>query len=82
VQDSAWRAQVESIVRTMVRPLVADGGRFRVESCDPTTKQIVVRASMSDCESCTMSDEDLAQLLEEAVQRTDPDARLFVVSGG
>jgi len=82
VQDSAWRAQVESIVRTMLQPLVADGGRFRVESCDPTTRQIVVWASMADCESCRMSDEDLARLLEEAVQRTDPDARLSVVSGG
>jgi Fe-S cluster biogenesis protein NfuA len=80
MQDSAWQAQVESIVRTMVQPLTRDGGRFRIESCDPTTKQIVVRASMADCEACTMSDDELARLLEEAVQRTDPQARLSVVS--
>jgi len=71
---------VESIVRTMVQPLVMDGGRFQIESCDPTTKRIVVRASMADCEACTMSDDDLASLLTEAVQRTDPEARLSVVS--
>jgi hypothetical protein len=65
----------------MVQPLVADGGRFQVESCDPDTKEIVVRASMADCEACTMSEEDLARLLEEAVQRNDPSARVSVVSG-
>jgi Fe-S cluster biogenesis protein NfuA len=81
MQDSAWQAQVESIVRTMVQPLIADGGRFRIESCDPTTRQIVVRASMADCPSCTMNDDDLARLLEEAVRRTDPLATLTVVSG-
>jgi Fe-S cluster biogenesis protein NfuA len=82
MDDRAWRAHVESIVRAMVQPLVADGGRFVIETCDPSTKQIVVRASMADCEECTMSDEALAQLLEEAVQRTDPDAQLSVVSQG
>lgn len=81
MQDSVWRAQVESIVRTMVQPLVMDGGRFTIESCDPAAKQIVVRASMADCEACTMTNEDLASLLEEAVQRTDPEARLSVVGG-
>ena len=81
MQDTAWRARVESIVRTMVQPMVVDGGRFHIETCDPTTKQIVVRASMANCEACTMSDDDLARLLEEAVQRTDPEARLSVVSG-
>jgi Fe-S cluster biogenesis protein NfuA len=80
MQSSAWRAQVESIVRTMVQPLVMDGGRFQIESCDPTTKQIVVRASMADCDACSMSDEDLARLLEEAVQRADAEARVSVVS--
>jgi Fe-S cluster biogenesis protein NfuA len=81
MQEDGWRAQVESIVRTMVQPLVMDGGRFQVESCDPATKQIVVRASMADCEACTMTDDDLASLLEEAVQRREPQARLTVVSG-
>jgi Fe-S cluster biogenesis protein NfuA len=79
MQDGAWRAQVESIVRTMVQPLVVDGGRFQIESCDPTTKQIVVQASLANCEACTMTDDDLARLLEEAVQRTDPEAKLTVV---
>jgi hypothetical protein len=65
----------------MVQPLVADGGRFRVESCNPDTKEIVVRASMADCEACTMSGEDLARLLEEAVQRNDPNARVSVING-
>ena len=82
MQDSAWQAQVESIVRQMLRPLVADGGRFRIESSDPTTKQIVVQPSIADCEACTMTDDDLARLLEEAVRRIDPDIRLSVVEGG
>jgi Fe-S cluster biogenesis protein NfuA len=60
MQDSVWRAQVESIVRTMVQPLVMDGGRFRVESCDPASKQVVVQASMADCQDCTMTNEDLS----------------------
>jgi hypothetical protein len=81
VQDNVWRTQVESIVRAMVAPLVADGGRFHIDSCDPDSKEIVVRASLADCEACTMSEEDLARLLEEAVQRNDPDARVSVISG-
>jgi Fe-S cluster biogenesis protein NfuA len=80
MQDSAWQARVESIVQTMVRPLVQDGGKFRIESCDPATREIVVRASMADCEACTMSEDDLASLLEEAVQRSDPHARVTVRS--
>ena len=81
VQDSVWRSQVESVVQSMVQPLVADGGRFRVESCDPGTKEIVVRAWMADCEACAMSEADLAQLLEEAVQRRDPEAKVSVLNG-
>jgi Fe-S cluster biogenesis protein NfuA len=81
VQDSVWRAQVESVVRAMVQPLVADGGRFQIETCDPETKEVVVRASMANCEACTMSEEDLGRLLEEAVQRNDPQARVSVISG-
>ena len=80
MQEGAWRSQVESIVRTMVQPLTLDGGRFQIELCDPASRQIIVRASMSNCQTCTMSDEDLAQLLEEAVQRTDPEVRVSVVS--
>jgi Fe-S cluster biogenesis protein NfuA len=64
----------------MVQPLVADGGRFQIESCDPDSKEVVVRASMADCEACAMSEEDLAQLLEEAVQRNDPEARVSVIT--
>jgi Fe-S cluster biogenesis protein NfuA len=82
VDDTAWQSRVESIVRTMVQPLVADGGRFEIESCDPSTKQVVVRASFADCETCVMSDDDLARLLEEAVRRADHDTRLSVVSDG
>jgi Fe-S cluster biogenesis protein NfuA len=81
MQGKAWRSQVESIVRTMVQPLIADGGRFRIESCDPDSKEVVVRASMADCEACAMSEEDLAQLLEEAVRRTDPQTKVSVISG-
>jgi Fe-S cluster biogenesis protein NfuA len=80
-EERAWRTQVESIVRTMVQPLTLDGGQFRIESCDPATRQIVVWASISNCEGCAMSDDDLARLLEEAVRRRDPEARLTVVSG-
>lgn len=81
MQNNAWRSQMESIVRAMVQPLVVDGGRFRIELCDPDTKKIVVHASMADCEACTMSEDDLAQLLEEAVQRNDPQAKVSVVTG-
>jgi Fe-S cluster biogenesis protein NfuA len=80
VQDNVWRSQVESIVRAMVQPLVADGGRFHIESCDPESKEVIVRASLAECEACTMSEEDLARLLEEAVQRNDPQARVSVVT--
>ena len=65
----------------MVQPLAADGGRFQIESCDPDTREVVVRASMADCDACAMSEEDLARLLEEAVQRNDPQARVSVISG-
>jgi Fe-S cluster biogenesis protein NfuA len=81
VQDNVWRAQVQSIVRAMVQPLVADGGRFSIESCDPDSKEVVVRASLADCEACAMTEEDLARLLEEAIQRNDPQARVSVISG-
>jgi Fe-S cluster biogenesis protein NfuA len=81
VQSNVWRSQVESIVRAIVQPLVADGGRFRVEACDSDSKAIVVRASMAACEACAMSEEDLATLLEEAVRRSDPEARVSVISG-
>lgn len=81
MQDKAWQAQVQSVVRTMVQPLVADGGKFRIESCDSDTREIVVRASMANCASCAMSDEDLASLLEEAVQRSDPKAKVSVING-
>jgi Fe-S cluster biogenesis protein NfuA len=80
MQEQAWRIQIESVVRAMVQPLVADGGRFRIESCDPETRQVVVRAAMADCESCAMSEDDLARLLEEAVQRQDPDAHVSVLA--
>lgn len=80
MNGNAWRAQVESIIRTMVHPLVADGGRFDVESCDPDTREIVVRSSMADCEACAMSEEDLERLLEEAVQRRDSRAKVSVVA--
>ena len=81
MQDSVWRAQVESVVRAMVQPLVADGGRFQIETCDPDTKEVVVRASMADCEACAMSEEDLGRLLEEALRRNDPRATVSVISG-
>lgn len=80
MEADGWRVQMESIVRTMVQPLVADGGRFQIESCDPTTKEIMVRASMAECEACQMSDDDLAELLQEAVQRTDPQARVRITN--
>lgn len=76
-----WVSEVSSIVTTMVRPLVVDGGRFDIEHCDSGTRQIVVRASMGDCDACAMSNEDLEQLLTEAVQRKDPEARVTVVDG-
>jgi Fe-S cluster biogenesis protein NfuA len=81
VQDKAWQAQVQSVVRSMVQPLVADGGSFSIESCDPATREIVIRASMSKCDGCAMSEEDLARLIEEAVKRNDPRAKVSVVSG-
>ncbi len=81
MQSNVWRSQVEAIVRAIVQPLVTDGGRFRVEACDPDSKTVVVRASMADCEACAMSEDDLARLLEEAVRRSDPEARVSVVSG-
>jgi Fe-S cluster biogenesis protein NfuA len=74
-----WVSEVASIVNTMVRPLVADGGRFDIERCDSSTRQVVVRASMADCDACAMSNEDLSRLLTEAVQRKDPDAQVTVV---
>lgn len=77
--DRAWQARVQSVVNSMVQPLVADGASFRITSCDSDTKEIVIRASMSDCESCAMSDADLALLIEEAIQRNNLQASVSVV---
>lgn len=78
--DRAWQRQVESVVRSMVRPLVTDGGRFEVVSCDDVTRQVVVAADMGACEACAMSDADLARLLEEAIGRSSPGVTVTVQS--
>ena len=80
VDASGWRNRVESTVRTMVQPLVIDGGHYIVEDCDDETKTVVVRASGGDCSACVMSDDALKMLLEEALQRFDAGIRVTVVS--
>jgi hypothetical protein len=81
MQGEVWQSKMQSIVRSMVQPLVADGGRFEIETCDPDSKRIVVRAAMADCKECAMSEDDLSWLLEEAVQRSDPEASVSVIGG-
>lgn len=74
-----WRAQAESIVRVMVQPLEQDGGRYTIEPATDDRKHLVVRADNGDCADCVMEDDDLARLLQEAVQRIDPDVTVSVV---
>jgi hypothetical protein len=74
----AWRAKAESIVRTVVRPMEADGARYALDE-GPGAKQLVVRASNGDCADCVMENDDLARLLQEAVNRVDPDVVVTVV---
>ena len=79
--SQAWQAQAESIARVMVRPLEQDGGRYTFESADGGDKHLVVRAFTGDCADCVMEDDDLARLLQEAIQRVDPDVTVSVVPG-
>jgi hypothetical protein len=48
-----------------------------------TLRQLVSReSSAAECEASRMSDDDLAGLLEEAVPRTDPPARVTITNAG
>ena len=77
--SNTWTSSISTIVQTMLRPLTVDGGQFDITGCNPETHEIVVRAAMTNCEACAMNTDDLARLLQEAVQRTDPKARVTVV---
>jgi Fe-S cluster biogenesis protein NfuA len=82
-QDRAWEARVRSVIGTLVRPLVTDGGVFAVRSCDPVARSVVVQADFGSCEACAMSEEDLASLLTEGVRRAvDPASSVEVVAAG
>lgn len=80
MDEDSRRHRIESTVRAMVQPLVADGGRFTVEPCDNQTHTVVVHAAMSNCGACAMSEDSLALLLEEALQRVDAELKVTVVS--
>jgi Fe-S cluster biogenesis protein NfuA len=77
-----WKSRMEEVVRTTVRPLEADGGRFVIAACDPETKTITVEVQMGDCEECVMEVADLERLLQEVVVRTDAAARVSVLDAG
>ena len=78
--DPMWRKQVVPVIRSMVQPLVTDGGRFDIVFSDEESRTVVVQADMGSCSVCVMSNDDLARLLQEAIERTSPGVKVTVQS--
>ena len=75
-----WEVRARALIQTLVRPLVADGGTFDVETCDPQAHRVVLRARFAECDACAMTAADLATLLSEGLHRSlDPAAVVDVV---
>jgi Fe-S cluster biogenesis protein NfuA len=78
--DDEWSSRVTQLVGTMIRPLVKDGGHYAVVATDPEAHTVTVGADPGDCDTCAMTDEDLAALLEEGARRAvDPLTTVKVV---
>lgn len=67
--DELWRMRVREAADLILAPLITDGGVFRYDEIDYPSRRLSLSYRLAVCDTCAISHEDLAAILDEGLRR-------------
>jgi len=67
--DELWRMRVREAADLILAPLITDGGVFHYDEIDYRSRRLSVSYRLAVCDTCAISPEDLAAILDEGLRR-------------